>query len=157
MARRLKQYGWSEKYRISVDGGRNSRMDELQAAILSVMLRHLPELNAERAQIRKKYESRLPRDVTLPTNTEGAVAHLVPLIAERRDELRDFLWEKGIQTDIHYPILDCDQPAWSDLEKPKLENSRWAVERILSIPCFIGMTPEEQDNVCDAIDEFFFE
>lgn len=153
--RSIKQYGWGEKYHITRDGGRNSRMDEIQAAVLSALLPHLSVLNAERAHIRQKYQHGLPRAVSLPKNAGGAVTHLVPLLVEDRDGLRQHLRERGIGTEVHYPVLDCDQAAWSDLERPDLPVSRWAVDRIVSIPCFVGMTEREQDAVCEAINGYY--
>jgi len=151
----IRQYGWREKYHIGYEGGRNSRMDEIQAAVLSVMLPYLSELNSVRAQIRNTYRISLSNSVVIPKNAEGGVTHLIPLLVENRDGLRKHLQRRGIGTEIHYPILDCDQEAWTDLKRIDLPVSKWAVERILSIPCFVGMTEREQNAVCEAINGFY--
>jgi dTDP-3-amino-2,3,6-trideoxy-4-keto-D-glucose/dTDP-3-amino-3,4,6-trideoxy-alpha-D-glucose/dTDP-2,6-dideoxy-D-kanosamine transaminase len=78
------------------------------------------------------------------------------VLVENRDDFRRFLADRGIGTDVHYPILDCDQPAWPDLSVGcELENSRWAASRIVSLPLFIGMTGEELNAVCDATAAYY--
>lgn len=156
--RSLQQYGWGSKYQIVDQGGRNSRMDEVQAAILRTILPSLDRLNAERADILSSYERAATNGVTLIERRPGAVVHLAVAMTDRRDDLRKFLAGRGIATDIHYPILDCDQPAWRDLpmrvSADNLAVSRRATGRILSVPCFVGMTGSEIDQVASALGEF---
>lgn len=113
-ARLLHQYGWTAKYRIAVKSARNSRMDEIQAAVLSALLPSLSEMNDEKESIRSRYRSALPPQIQLCASPEGSVAHLVVALTEQRDELRKFLDSKGVATDVHYPVLDCDQEAWQE-------------------------------------------
>lgn len=86
------------------------------------------------------------------------VAHLAVLLCPQRDRLREHLAEAGIATDIHYPILDCDQSGWTSLPRridpAGLPVSRQSVGRLLSLPCFVGMTGEEIDAVCGALAAF---
>jgi aminotransferase EvaB len=155
-ARLLQQYGWESKYRIAIRGGRNSRMDEVQAAVLSALLPALDDLNAERMEIREKYRASLPSAFKLLIAPAGSVAHLVVGMTDRRDELREFAASKGVSTDVHYPVLDCDQQAWAAATlATDLPNSRLAVKRIVSLPCFPGLTPAELDRVCSTVDEFY--
>ena len=156
--RSLAQYGWSNKYTISVPGGRNSRIDELQAAYLDIILQNLDHNNARRAYIYNRYLESLPDSITLVEPQTSTVAHLAVLLVEERDRLRDHLSAYNITSDIHYPILDIDQPGWLNL--PMLEGpngipvARASVSRLLTIPCFPGITEVEIDRVCSALSSF---
>lgn len=152
--RMLQQYGWGSKYRIDLAGGRNSRMDEVQAAILSILLEHLSELNAERNRIVDQYRKASSGTVRFLQNGEGAVTHLAVAFVEDRSAFRAHLNDRKISSDIHYPILDIDQPGWIDMPKRTigdLKKSRESVEHIISFPCFPGMTEDEVSRVADAI------
>lgn len=152
--RMLQQYGWGSKYKIDLVGGRNSRMDEIQAAILSILLGHLDELNVERARIVHQYRETESKSVRFLSNGEGAVIHLAVALVEDRAGFRSFLDSRKISSDVHYPILDVDQPAW--LNAPKrvvgdLGNTRRSVKDVISLPCFPGMKNEEVTRVVDAL------
>jgi len=153
--RRLQQYGWSAKYEIAVRGGRNSRMDEIQAAILSAMLPHLDANNSERRRILDRYEAAARRKVRFIDRCEGAVVHLAVALCDDRAGLRAFLTERGIASEVHYPILDPDQPGWRAMQPREapagIPVSRKSVGAILSLPCFPGMTLIEVDRVVQAI------
>src|SRR5690606_15511364 len=103
-----------EKYQVGVPGGRNSRLDELQAALLRLKLPLLDNWNAERRSIARRYNeafSELP--VQCPVvEEEASVAHLYVLRVQDRDNFRRGLAEHGIATDIHYPIPDTQQAAY---------------------------------------------
>lgn len=151
--RRLQQYGWQTKYEIASQGGRNSRMDELQAAVLKVLLPFLPETNAERRHILYRFRNAAPH-LYFVNGGPGSVAHLAVLMSDKRDELRDFLFQRGIASDIHYPILDHNQPGWAGLPQRivgDLAISRRSAEKLLSLPCFPGMTEEEIDLICTTL------
>lgn len=153
LVRRLQQYGWRSKYEIASPGGRNSRMDELQAAALDVLLRFLPQTNAERRHILDRFRAAAPH-LQFVDGGPGSVAHLAVLLSDRRDELRNFLLQRGIASDIHYPILDHDQPGWAGLPRRiagDLAVSKRSAERLLSLPCFPGMTEEEIDLICTTL------
>jgi len=153
--RRLQQYGWSAKYEIAERGGRNSRMDEIQAAILSAMLPHLDANNLERRRILDRYEAAARGKVRFIDRSEGAVIHLAVALCDDRDGFRAFLSERGIASEVHYPILDTDQPGWRAMPPRQapvgIPVSRKSVGAILSLPCFPGMTQTEADRVVLAI------
>ncbi|WP_299941944.1 DegT/DnrJ/EryC1/StrS family aminotransferase [uncultured Nitratireductor sp.] len=157
-ARRLHQYGWTSKYTITQAGGRNSRMDEIQAAILSSVLPHLQECNAERASIMARYAEACPAQIQPLLRPSGSVVHLAVFQCKQRDQLRDFLMRRGISSEIHYPILDCDQPGWQScafrVTPQGLTQARKSAESLISLPCFIGMTSDEIDHVCKALTDF---
>jgi len=148
---RLRQYGWEQKYEVTVRGGRNSRLDELQAAVLRIRLRHLDEWNERRRSIVSRYAEALAPDAGRFVSRDGAdyVAHLAVVVAENRDGVRALLEAAGIATDVHYPIADHRQPAWAeeydDLNLPVTEH---AVEHVLTLPCFPELTEDEIERVC---------
>jgi aminotransferase EvaB len=153
-ARRLHQYGWSEKYRVSISSGRNSRMDEIQAAILSVLLPHLDAMNNRRREILAAYSDR-STTATTPVRAANTVAHLAVFLVENREAFRRHCLDRAILTDVHYPVLDCDQPGWSTLPKriaPRgLRQSQESVQKIVTLPCFPLMTDNEVARICDAL------
>lgn len=108
--RQLRQYGWQPKYQVRMAGGMNSRLDEMQAAFLRVLLPALPEFNAARRRVAASYLKGLegvPGFVAIsrPEDAED-VAHLFVLRHSERDRVRAALLAQGIQTDIHYPVPD---------------------------------------------------
>lgn len=109
--RSLRQYGWDQKYRVGLVGGRNSRLDELQAALLSVKLRHLDRWNEERREIARRYAEEISHPGIRRVQPPGAdhVAHLVVLCCADRDRFRRHLDANGIATDIHFPVPDHQQ------------------------------------------------
>lgn len=151
----LAQYGWSSKYVVTRTGGRNSRIDELQAAILRVLLPQLDNANERRRLILQGYEQSVHSSVRMVRSPHGTVAHLAVLLCESRDNLRRHLADKGIACDIHYPILDCDQPGWKALPHrfapSGLEQTRRSISRLLTVPCFPAMTDGEIERVCGAL------
>ena len=115
LARRVKnlrQYGWQDKYVVLHRGGRNSRLDELQAALLRVKLGFLDRWNAQRRAVAKCYSATLkhPDILTPPVDGDDYVAHLYVVRSARRDALRNYLKQHGVSTDVHYPLLDYQQP-----------------------------------------------
>ena len=154
-ADRLRQYGWTAKYRIDIAGGRNSRMDEVQAAILDALLPDLDAANRRRSEIVGRYASAAGSNLTVVRSPYGTVGHLAIVLSDERDAFRQHLAEAGIASDIHYPILDCDQPAWSTLplrlSPTGLDVARAAVARIVTLPCFPSLTDDEVARTCDAL------
>ena len=106
MVRTLRQYGWSKKYTTDFHGGRNSRLDELQAAFLRAFLPHLDADNAERVRIASRYiEEITSPHLELPSiSAPEHVAHLFVTQSSERSALRAHLKDLGVATDIHYPI-----------------------------------------------------
>ena len=152
--RHLHQYGWSQKYRVALPGGRNSRMDEIQAAILSVLLRRLDASNSRRRDILAAYSESVTPAI-IPVRAADTVAHLAVFLVDNRDAFRQHCLEHAVVTDVHYPILDCDQPGWSTLPKRiaplGLRQSQESVQKIVTLPCFPLMTDNEVSRVCDVL------
>jgi dTDP-4-amino-4,6-dideoxygalactose transaminase len=152
--RRLRQYGWERKYEVASRGGRNSRLDELHAAVLRVRLPLLDEWNARRRQIVGRYAGVLPagagRLVAAPG--EEYIAHLAVVLADDRERLRARLDAAEVASDVHYPIADHRQPAWiSDYPDVQLPVTEHAVEHVLTLPCFPELTEEEIERVCEVL------
>lgn len=158
-ARQLRQYGWQEKYRVVADHGRNSRLDEMQAAFLQCRLPDLGAMNARRVAILEAYEkAALEGMVRVIRSPGGTVAHLAVVVTPDRESLRAHMRESGVATEVHYPILDCDQPGWNDgrhrIGAAGLGVSRQMADRILTLPCFPRLTDGEVDRVCRALTTF---
>lgn len=156
--RKLRQYGWKEKYHVEIPGGRNSRLDELQAAFLREKLRLLDSWTSERRSIAARYTRALS---SLPlrcpcSSGEDFVSHLYVIRTEGRAALRTHLQSLGVATEVHYPIPDHLQPAYaSGQSKGTLPVTEDACRTVLSLPCFPGLTAAEQNRVIDAIQTFF--
>jgi aminotransferase EvaB len=153
----LRQYGWSSKYQVSLEGGRNSRLDEVQAAVLSEKLPHLDGWNRERRDIAKRYNlafKLLP--VILPFSLdEDYVAHLYVLRVARRDQFRAFLGDLKISTDVHYPIPDYRQPLFNANVVSDFPVTDEISNTVVSLPCFPGLTEIEVERVIAAVKSFF--
>ncbi len=150
--RRLRQYGQTARYH-HAERGVNSRLDELQAAILRVKLAHLDAHNRRRREIAAGYAARL-QGVALPAVREGAyhVYHLYVVRHPRRDALREALRERGIGTAVHYPLPVHMQPAYADLECGRLPVTERVVQEILSLPMYIGLTQADVAAVANALE-----
>lgn len=131
----LRHYGWEGEGRISRALGFNSRLDEIQAAILSVMLSHLDEGNAERRSLAREYHHALEGlGLELPMHDRGAVYHQYAIACEHRDHLCSRLRQVGIGTSVHYsPPLHL-HPAFLDCANDVLPNSESLAMRLLSLP-----------------------
>lgn len=154
--RRLRQYGWSDKYVCSVPGGRNSRLDEIQAAILRVKLPHVETWNVRRRQIVQRYRAALAGSSRLrlvSTGNRDDVGHLCVGLADDRDGVRSFLADADIPTAIHYPIADHQQPLLHGTltAAARLPVTEAAQLRILTLPCYAEMTDDEVERVSDAL------
>jgi dTDP-4-amino-4,6-dideoxygalactose transaminase len=153
--RLLREYGWRERY-VSEIAGVNSRLDELQSAILRVKLRHLADGNRRRVLIAEHYRSRLAAStVRLPQTRKGCdhVFHQFVVRSDRRDALKEWLARKEVGTLIHYPVPVHQQPAYAS-GQPTLDETERAAREILSLPIFPELTMEQVDRVADAILEF---
>lgn len=151
--RALRQYGWSSKYAATVAHGRNSRLDELQAALLSVKLPHLDSWNARRVAIAQHYSRDIRHPaLRVPAVREGRdVGHLYVVRSEARDALRAHLAAHGIAAEVHYPIPDHRQSILAArcaaLSLPVTER---ACAQVLTLPCFPEMTDAEVTRVVDC-------
>jgi dTDP-4-amino-4,6-dideoxygalactose transaminase len=158
--KRGRDYGQEKRY-VHVDGeGLNSRLDELQAAILRVKLLHLPAHNRRRAAIAAHYSERLgDLPIVLPIIADGAtsVHHLYVIRTARRDALMQHLRERDIATLVHYPVLIPLQPAMKRFDHRPGEfpvAERCAAE-FLSLPIHPELTDAEVEAVVGAVRAFF--
>jgi dTDP-4-amino-4,6-dideoxygalactose transaminase len=159
----LRQYGWDEN-RISRRAGWNSRLDELQAAVLRVKLAHLEETNQRRIRIARAYHESLRRipELALPSPTPGTT-HVYHQYVVRcadpsvRNRLMAHLSERGIQTAVHYPVPVHLQPAYANRlpGSSSLPVTEEVCPRILSLPLFPELTDEEVGRVAETIETFF--
>jgi len=154
--RALANYGSQKKYVFKYTG-RNSRLDEIQAAVLDVKLKYLDADNAHRKEIARYYYEHIRNaSVNLPErlSDEANAYHLFPILCERRDALQAFLKEKGIGTVIHYPIPPHKQEcyrAWNGMSLPITE---YIAEHELSLPIGPTITLEEAAQVVEAVNAF---
>lgn len=156
-ATRLRQYGWTHKYCNGLPGGRNSRLDEIQAAMLSTMLPLLDGWNARRREIANRYSAaiRHPLIRVPPVAGPEYVGHLYVVRCERREALREHLLANGVQTDVHYPSPDHRQPCHRGrYDSVQLPNTELDAMTVLSLPCFPELTDVEVQQVIDACNRF---
>ncbi len=153
----LRQYGWSGKYVSEIAGGRNSRLDELQAALLSTLLPRLDGWNTRRRAIAEAYSARITHHRVRCPDAAAAragsdVAHLYVVTTPDRAGLAAHLDQAGIDTAVHYPLPDHRQPAFgSRYAGADLPGSEHACAEVLTLPCFPEMTAAEVDAVVAAI------
>lgn len=156
-ARRLRQYGWTRRYATGDRAGRNSRLDELQAAFLRVRLHALDAANVRRRAIAERYRAALPPGMKLVNRTDQAgVSHLCVVRHPERAKLERHLEGVGVGTAVHFPVLDTAQPAlprggFRSLPLPVCEAAQ---PEILTLPCFPSMTEEEIEHVAGALADF---
>lgn len=150
--KQLRQYGWRTKYIAEVAGGRNSRLDELQAALLRVKLPLLDGRNERRRAVARRYLERIRNPgVVLPGSIgEDFVAHLFVVRTPWRDALAAYLRAASVPVDIHYPLPDYRQEALRAIvDATPLPHTEAACASVLTLPCF----PEMHDAEVDAVSE----
>lgn len=154
--RALANYGSYKKY-VFKYCGRNSRLDEIQAAVLDVKLKYLDEDNEKRRNVANNYiENINNKHISLPETlpSKNNVFHLFPILCTKRDELHDYLEKNEIQTIMHYPIPPHKQEcyrAWNELSFPITECIH---DQELSLPISPVMTDEEVGLIVDVINNF---
>lgn len=154
--RALRNYGSHKKYH-NIYQGVNSRLDEIQAAILQVKLKHVDEETTKRRKIANLYLKKISNElVKLPVfeNENNHVWHLFVITTPNRDELQAWLLDKGIQTLIHYPIPPHKQQAykeWNDEHYPITEKIH---QSVISLPLDPTMSEEEVERVIKAVNDF---
>ena len=154
---RLRQYGWERKYEAVHPIGRNSRLDELQAAILRTKLPYLDGWNARRREIIHRYRAAANAGIVVPNPAaKDYVGHLCVVRSRRRAALRTYLAARGIATEIHFPVPDHRQSVVRDMAPgvADLDATDAATAEILSLPCFPEMTESEITRVCEALAAF---
>lgn len=154
--RALANYGSSKKYVFDYCG-RNSRLDEIQAAVLNVKLRHLDDDNHKRQQIATLYyENILNPSVKMPTRLpdENNVYHLFPILCTKRDDLQRYLTNNGVQTLIHYPIPPHKQECykkWINISLPITEKIH---KEELSLPISPVISLDDVKRVVELLNDF---
>lgn len=152
--RQLRQYGWASKYRTTVAGGMNSRLDEMQAAILRVKLPYLDGWNTRRREVHAEYESAVGAGARFVTKAvDGFIGHLAVIEVADRARARELLHAAGVGTDVHYPVPDHLQELIEPGSTPRLEVTERAAESILSVPLFPELLPDEVALVCHALSQ----
>jgi dTDP-4-amino-4,6-dideoxygalactose transaminase len=155
----IRDYGQETKY-VHVRYGLNSRLDELQAAILSEKLKYLEKDNKKRRDLAEKYISNLKNvigiEIVLPKRIKDSNFHLFVIKTNQRDKLKTYLAENGIPSLIHYPGTIPDQPLFgSKYKNLKIPVARQFVKQILSLPCHPFMEISEVDYISNKIIGFF--
>ena len=152
--RTLRQYGWSKKYTTDSTGGRNSRLDELQAAFLRTFLPHLDADNAERVRIAQRYTAEIDSPhVEMPAiSAPEHVGHLFVAQSDVRAAVRNHLTTCEVATDIHYPIPDHMQKVYQG--SSTLPVTERLAERVFSLPCYPGLRDEAIDHVVASVNSF---
>jgi dTDP-4-amino-4,6-dideoxygalactose transaminase len=155
LAKSLSQYGWGKRYEIQNELGFNTRIDEIQAAVILSRLTSFDSENETRRAIVNRYSTAIQGErYFLSTGDERYVGHLAVLVTNTREKDENALNSRGVSTGVHYPILDIDQAAWkSHFSETNLPISKQLVSRILTIPCFPSMTEDEIVKVMNALSE----
>lgn len=155
--RQLRQYGWAAKYRNELPGGRNSRLDEMQAAFLRFMLPMLDGWNARRREIASRYSREIcNKRIQVPAaGAGGYVGHLYVVRSPDRVSLQQHLANVGVGSDVHYPIGDHRQPLFGDrYTTTHLPATEEACDSVLTLPCFPELTDHEVTKVIEACNQW---
>jgi dTDP-4-amino-4,6-dideoxygalactose transaminase len=155
----LRVHGIEKRYYHDLHGF-NSRLDEIQAAILRVKLPHLNKWNARRAEIAGRYSkafAKLPLQLPITATGNTHIFHVYAVLSEKRDELQKFLTDRGVPTLIYYPLPLHLQKLYSNLgfkagDFPVAEDIS---KKILPLPMYPELTDEQVDYVCKTILEFY--
>ena len=149
--RALGNYGSHQKY-VHDYKGRNSRIDELQAAMLLAKLPYLDAANQRRKEIASLYINKVENpQIRIPQSDRDCVWHIFPIFCEQRDQLQQYLAKNGVETQIHYPIPPHKQRCykeWSHLSLPITEQIH---AQELSIPCHQAMTPADATVIVNLL------
>ena len=150
--RRLRNGGQTDRY-YHVETGVNSRLDEMQAAILRARLPLLGQRTAQRRSLAQRYRQALSdARITVPRQVEpGHVYHLFPIRTLQRTALRARLLESGIETLVHYPIPISRQPAFSATSPTECPEAERAANEVVSLPLYPGLSIEAVDMVAEAV------
>jgi len=159
--RAYRNYGSHKKYE-NLYLGINSRLDEMQAAFLSIKLKTLEICNLQRRKIAQYYIEHINNDlITLPcskqtniTNFKSHVWHVFAVRVEDREKFRKYLSDNGIQTVIHYPVPPHKQPAYSEWNNDSYPISEKIHQEIISLPISPVMNPEEVEFVCKVVNSY---
>lgn len=155
--RAIANYGSNQKY-VNIYQGLNSRLDEIQAAVLDVKLKYIDAENNVRKEIAKRYLSEIKNDLLVlpnaPENEEEHVWHLFVMRTKKRKELQEFLKENGVETLIHYPIPPHKQVAYKEINSISFPITEQIHEEVLSLPISPVMEKGEVAKVIESINRF---
>ena len=159
--RTIANYGSSRKYVFDFCG-RNSRLDEIQAAVLSVKLRHLDADNSRRREIALRYIKEVKNpSIAMPSEEymDNNVFHIFPVLSEQRDSLQKYLADNGIQTVIHYPIPPHEQRCYASSDALVVPPTGLPItgqihRQELSLPCNQVLTDDEVDYIISTLNDF---
>ncbi len=153
--RSLANYGSTRKYEFSFKG-KNSRMDEIQAAVLNVKLPYLDKESQRRKQIAKAYLKGInnPQIRLIKDNDRDNVYHIFPILCPSRNRLQQYLKDNGIETMIHYPIPPHQQEAYKEWNEQHYPITEFIHQQELSLPCNPTMTDEEVYQIIDSINMY---
>lgn len=155
--RAIANYGSNQKY-VNIYQGLNSRLDEIQAAVLDVKLNYIDAENNRRREIAEKYISGIknPKIVlpNAPTNPKSHVWHLFVIRTENRQKLQEFLLENEVQSLIHYPIPPHKQQAYKDWNHLSFPITEQIHNEVLSLPISPVMTNEEVNQVIETMNQY---
>lgn len=150
--RHLRNYGSNQKYE-NAYVGLNSRLDEMQAALLRVKLKHLDAVTAHKRSLADIYFDHLPEGLALPLRRDGEfdVFHIFGIRHSRRDELRQWLLDNGVKTEVHYPIAPHRQKAMQGILAGSYPIADELHATELSLPISAGHTAEDVREVCRVL------
>jgi dTDP-3-amino-3,4,6-trideoxy-alpha-D-glucose transaminase len=151
--RRLRNGGQSDRYH-HVEPGVNSRLDELQAAVLRERLRFLPVWTERRRALAAAYRRQLPDALTVPETDSGHVYHLFPVRSHERDRLSAHLHAAGVETLIHYPVPLHEQPAFASLARGGCPIASRVAREVLSLPLHQKLRDTDVARVAEAVAAF---
>jgi dTDP-4-amino-4,6-dideoxygalactose transaminase len=153
----LRNYGSEQKY-YNKYIGKNSRLDELQAAFLNIKLPYLDKINSHKSIIANYYNLHLTDKIIKPKALKDttSVFHIYNIRTDKRDQLKKYLFENGVQTEIHYPVSPSLQLGYKDI----LENKNYPISELihqttLSLPISFSTTDEEVKVIVNLINEFY--
>lgn len=156
IVRALSNYGSDDKY-IHKYKGLNSRLDEIQAAILSVRLRYLDQDNRRRIEIARYYSENIKNPLIILSqadNAESHVFHLYVIRSLQRDRLQQYLLENDIHTQIHYPLSIHKQEAYSKLKNIIIPVAEWLQGEVLSLPLYPSLSNKEIHRIVETLNQF---
>lgn len=154
IVRAIGNYGSHQKY-VHDYQGLNSRIDEIQAAMLDVKLKYLDAENHRRQEIASLYINKVKNPlIRIPQSDRDCVWHIFPVFCEQRDQLQQYLRDNGVETQIHYPIPPHRQKCYREWNHLSLPITEQIHAQELSIPCHQALTNEEADRVVDLLNHF---
>lgn len=154
MIQALGNYGSARHYVFDYKGC-NSRMDEVQAAILDAKLKDLDTSNLRRKEIAALYINKVDNPlIQIPQSDRDSVYHIFPVLCQRRDELKQYLADNGVQTEIHYPVPPHCQRCYLEWNGLSFAITELIHAQELSIPCNQAMTDEEVNRVAELLNTF---